>query len=139
MQSMGGIKKRLVSPLQRFKENVRKDGEHWIWIGTFHSRGTPLFWWHDKGQHPVRFAVAFQHGTKLESYHRCMNQCGVRACVNPDHFIFRDSRRECRNGHSLDGPRPFVYSKGGKRRDCRQCHNARIQRKYAKDREKHKH
>ncbi len=133
--------------LERFtaKFDVRPGGDCWWWTAGQVGNGYGRF---STGGLDIRaHRWAFEHWrgpipAGLQIDHLCRN----RLCVKPPHMevvtnrvnvlrgvgpTARNARKtHCPQGHSYSGDNVYIYPDGG--RSCRQCHNARQRRRYAR-------
>lgn len=126
-----GISKR-VSAYERFRLNVYRAGDCWLWTGTRNNNGYGVFCADGKRQYVHRWIwqeFHYPNGSippEREIDHLCRN----RACVNPSHMElvthqenmrrgFFGQKTHCLRGHPLKGRNLAVYKSG--KRYCRAC------------------
>lgn len=70
----------------RFLSNVKKEKNHWRWLGSFTDDGYGQMWVAENKvvkTHRLSFEI---HRKKLGSGERLRNLCGDKQCINPAHW-----------------------------------------------------
>lgn len=110
-----------------FWKFVEKQGDCWVWTGSYQSAGTPTFYLgHSRWAQAARWAYTTFVGpvpTGTNVHHTCRNS----RCVRPSHIA--PYSIICRNGHTVDETTAYYPPNG--RRQCRLCTKERLRRKKA--------
>jgi hypothetical protein len=107
---------------KRFWAKVDRTGRCWLWTAGVDSCGYGVFWYEGAPQRAHRVSWQLTRG-RIPRRRKVLHRCDTPGCVRPTHLRLgtqRDNILDCvargrTNPRSINGPRPRVLPRGGRR------------------------